>query len=290
MANVGLAGYSNCVAIITGAATGIGRSLALEIVAQTPVDQRAGLHLVIADMRPDPALEVAEQIKAQGAEATAVECDITDETQVIAMATDVREKFGKLNLLCNVAGVNVIAKLHETSAQDVEWLFSVNVFGMCHTVRHFVPLLQIAAADGEVAQVINVASGFGVAVPSMGPVQPSAYTGTKHAVVGLSDAMRKELKPEGIAVSVVCPGLVSTETWNSTSFRQPRFGGPEEGSQESKKRVQEWGQDPQKTAQLILAAVQRGEFYVLPLDSGGHSQMHSEIAARYAELLAALDV
>ncbi len=282
-------GCSDCVSIITGGASGIGRSLALEIVAQTPSDQRDNTHIVIADMRLGPASEVAEQIKTLGAEATPIECDIADEQQVVEMAADVQRTFGKINFLYNVAGVNVIARLHETSAQDVDWLFSVNVFGMCHMVRHFVPLLQIAATDGETAHVINVASGFGVAVPSMGPVQPSAYTGTKHAVVGMSDAMRKELKPEGIMVSVVCPGLVNTDTWNSTSFRQPRFGGPQDGSPESRQRVEAWGQDPQKTAKLILAALDRGDFYVLPLDEGGRSQMQVEIDTRYTELRAALD-
>jgi NAD(P)-dependent dehydrogenase (short-subunit alcohol dehydrogenase family) len=281
-------GFADCVAVITGGASGIGRSLALELVEQTPSDQRGGMHIVIADMRMQPAADVAGQIEAKGAAAIAIECDISDEQQVINMAGEVQKTFGKLNLLCNVAGVNVIAPLHETSAQDVEWLFSVNVFGICHMVRHFVPLLQIAATAGEVANVINVASGFGVAVPSMGPVQPSAYTGTKHAVVGLSDAMRKELQPDGIAVSVVCPGLVNTDTWNSMSFRQARFGGPQEGSAESKQRVEAWGQDPQETAKLILAAVQRGDFYVLPLDEAGRSQMSAEIDARYAELRAAL--
>jgi NAD(P)-dependent dehydrogenase (short-subunit alcohol dehydrogenase family) len=281
--------FSNCVAVVTGAAAGIGRSLALELVAETPEDQREGLQIVIADMRLDPANKVADQIRSLGAHATAFKCDITDEKQVIKMAAQVSEDFGRLNLLCNVAGVNVIAKLHETSAQDVEWLFAVNVFGACHMARHFVPLLQAAAAKEQVAQVINVASGFGVAVPSMGPVQPSAYTGTKHAIVGLSDAMRKELAPDGIAVSVVCPGLVNTETWNSTSFRQPRFGGPQQGSPESKQRVKAWGQDPQETARLILAAVRRGDFYVLPLNEAGRGQMRIEIEARYAELLAAFD-
>ena len=198
------------------------------------------------------------------------------------------QEFGRVNYLCNVAGVNIVAKLHETSAQDVEWLFAVNVFGMCHMVRHFMPLLQVAAAQEEVAQVINVASGFGVAVPSMGPVQPSAYVGTKHAVVGMSDAMRKELTAENIAVSVVCPGLVNTETWNSTSFRQARFGGPVQGSLDSKQRVESWGQDPDETAKLILEAVRRGEFYILPLTKDARAQMRDVIEARYKELQSVL--
>jgi NAD(P)-dependent dehydrogenase (short-subunit alcohol dehydrogenase family) len=87
-------------------------------------------------MRLDPANKVADQIRRLGAHATAVKCDITDEKQVIKMAAQVSEDFGRLNLLCNVAGVNVIAKLHETSAQDVEWLFAINVFGACHMARH----------------------------------------------------------------------------------------------------------------------------------------------------------
>jgi NAD(P)-dependent dehydrogenase (short-subunit alcohol dehydrogenase family) len=280
---------SSYTALITGAASGIGRSLALGLIEQTPSDKRPGTHVILADLRLEPAAAVVEQVEALGASATAVECDITDERQVIRMAARVQQMFGKLNLLANVAGVNVIARLHETSAQDVEWLFAVNVFGTCHTVRHCVPLLQVAAKAGEFANIINVASGFGVAVPSMGPVQPSAYAGTKHAVVGLSDAMRKELAPEGIAVSVVCPGLVNTETWNSTSFRQARYGGPQAGTQESRQRVETWGQDPRDTARLILAGVERGDFYILPLDKSGRSQMLTVIEERYAELRKALD-
>ena len=156
-------------------------------------------------------------------------------------------------------------------------------------VRHFVPLLIAAAESAETAHIVNVSSGFGLAVPSMGPVQPSAYAGTKHAVVGLSDAMRKELAPDGIGVSVVCPGVVNTEAWNSMSFRQARFGGPIQGAQESKQRLEAWGQDPKETANLVLAGLRRGDFYILPLDDSGRSSMRTEIEARYDDLRSALD-
>jgi NAD(P)-dependent dehydrogenase (short-subunit alcohol dehydrogenase family) len=279
----------NCVAVITGGASGIARSLAIALARAAPRAERSTTRIVIADMRLGAAEEVAQQLRDLGAQAIAVECDITREAAVINLAKQTEEAFGKVNLLFNIAGVNVVSKLHETSANDVEWLFSVNVFGMCHMVRHFVPLLKAAAAVSETAHVVNVSSGFGVAVPSMGPVLPSAYAGTKHAVVGLSDAMRKELAADGIGVSVVCPGVVNTAAWNSKSFRQEQFGGPQQGTEESRERLKAWGQDPKETANFVLAGLHRGDFFILPLNDAGRVSMRAEIEERYAALRSALD-
>jgi NAD(P)-dependent dehydrogenase (short-subunit alcohol dehydrogenase family) len=279
----------NCVAVITGGASGIARSLAIALASAAPNAERGATRIVIADLRLGPAEVVVQQLRGLGVQAIAIECDITREAAVIDLAKQTEESFGKVNLLFNVAGVNLINKLHETSSNDVEWLFSVNVFGMCHMVRHFVPLLKVAAAVSETAHIVNVSSGFGLAVPSMGPVSPSAYVGTKHAVVGLSDAMRKELAPDGIGVSVVCPGVVNTDAWNSKSFRQERFGGPQQGTEESKERLKAWGQDPKETAKLVLAGLCRRDFFILPLDDAGRISMLTEVEERYAALRSALD-
>ncbi len=279
----------NCVAVITGGASGIARSLAIALASAAPSAERGATRIVIADLRLGPAEAVVQQLRGLGAQAIAIECDITREAAVIDLAKQTEESFGKVNLLFNVAGVNLINKLHETSSNDVEWLFSVNVFGMCHMVRHFVPLLKVAAAVSETAHIVNVSSGFGLAVPSMGPVSPSAYVGTKHAVVGLSDSMRKELAPDGIGVSVVCPGVVNTDAWNSKSFRQERFGGPQQGTEESKERLKAWGQDPKETAKLVLAGLCRRDFFILPLDDAGRISMLTEVEERYAALRRALD-
>ena len=279
----------NCVAVITGGASGIARSLAIALASAAPSAERGATRIVIADLRLGPAEAVVQQLRGLGAQAIAIECDITREAAVIDLAKQTEESFGKVNLLFNVAGVNLINKLHETSSNDVEWLFSVNVFGMCHMVRHFVPLLKVAAAVPETAHIVNVSSGFGLAVPSMGPVSPSAYVGTKHAVVGLSDAMRKELAPDGIGVSVVCPGVVNTDAWNSKSFRQERFGGPQQGTEESKERLKAWGQDPKETADLVLAGLRCRDFFILPLDDAGRISMLTEVEERYAALRSALD-
>ncbi len=274
--------------MVTGAASGIARSLAIELASASPLSERNTLSIVIVDQRRQPAEEVANVIRDLGAQAIAMECDISSEAKVIGLANHIEEVFGKINLLFNVAGVNLITRLHETSASDVEWLFSVNVFGMCHMVRHFVPLLKVAATESEIAHIVNVSSGFGVAVPKIGPVTPSAYAGTKHAIVGLSDAMRKDLAPDGINVSVVCPGVVNTNAWNSTSFRQKRFGGPRPGTSISKDRMSAWGQDPNMTAKLILAGLRRSDFYIFPLDDAGAKSMNAHIEERYTEIRSAL--
>ncbi|MDP6734360.1 MAG: SDR family oxidoreductase [Gammaproteobacteria bacterium] len=279
----------NCVSVITGGGSGIGRSVAMELAKATPSENRSNTRIIVSDIRFEAAQEVVTSLEKLGATAVAFECDVSKEEDVVRLAKKTKSTFGKLNLLFNVAGVNLVRKLHETSSNDVEWLFSVNVFGMCHMVRHFVPLLKAAAAGSETAHIINVSSGFGLAVPSMGPVQPSAYAGTKHAVVGLSDAMRKELAPDCIGLSVVCPGVVNTDAWNSMSFRQARFGGPKQGTAESKERLKAWGQDPKETANLVLAGLCRGDFFILPLDDAGRSSMRTEIEERYGALRSALE-
>jgi len=273
--------FRDCVAIVTGGASGIGRSLSFALA-------REGAKLVIADLQPEPAQQVAAELTALGAESIAVQCDISKAADVEYLAGETFKRLGGINLLCNVAGVTVVSKLHETTLADFEWLFQVNVFGMFNTVHRFVPELQASAKRGEVAHIINASSGFGVAMPSMGPTLPSAYAGTKHAIVGLSDAMRAELAEDGIGVSVFCPGLVNTQTWNSKSFRQERFGGPVPGTPDSKARVEAWGQDPDETAAMIMAGAKRGDFYILPLDDTARETMERAISERYGELLKAV--
>jgi short-subunit dehydrogenase len=235
-----------------------------------------------------PANEVVAEIEGQGGQAIAVTCDLTQRDEVEALARSTIGTYGGVNLLCNIAGVQVLSKLHETKWADVEWIFSVNVFGLCHTVQLFMPHLLAAAERGERTHVINTASGFGLAVPPFGPVPPSAYTGSKHAVIGLSDAMRTDLKGTGIDVSVVCPGVVNTNTWTSTSFRPERFGGPAPGSPQSKAIIEAVGQDPDETAAMILEGVRRKDFFILPYTEESATSMKQAIKARYEELMAAL--
>ena len=274
--------FRNTVAVITGGASGIARSLAFALA-------REGANTVIADLQHQPAEQVATELGALGPDSIAIECDISQLTEVERLTRKTIEKFGRINLLCNIAGVTEVNRLHETAIPDIEWLMQVNVMGLCHTVHCFVPELQASAKRGEVAHIINASSGFGVAMPSMGPTLPSAYAGTKHAIVGLSDAMRAELAGDGIGVSVVCPGLVNTQTWNSKSFRQKRFGGPVPGKADSKARVEAYGQDPDDTARMIIDRVKLGDFYILPLEDTARATMKRAIKERYAELLEALN-
>jgi len=244
---------------------------------------------VIADLDEEAANRTADEIRATGDQAISIRCDITEPTDVERLAQQTIDTYGAANVLCNIAGVQVIAKLHETEWRDIEWLFSVNVFGLCHTVRCFVPHLQAAAGRGEIAHIINASSGFGVAVPPMGGFCPSAYAGTKHAVVGLSDALRGELANDRVSVSVVCPGVVNTQTWTSKSFRQERFGGPEQGTERARAAIESIGQDPDEVAELIFAGVCRGDFYILPLNEASVGAMKSAVDERYAELLSAFE-
>ncbi len=285
--------FGKCVVVITGGASGIGRSLAFAFAregaaADSSGDSATNVRIVIADLEAEPAEQVAAELAEQGVQAIVVPCDISLEEDVERLAAETLRQFGGVNVLCNIAGVHVLRKLHETAALDVEWIFAVNVFGLCHMARHFVPQLKAAAKRGEIAQMINCSSGFGLGVPAMGATSPSIYTGTKHAIVGLSDAMRNELAPDGIAISVVCPSLVNTQTWNSTSFRQERFGGPVPGTPESKATVETWGQDPDETAAMIIDRAKRGDFFILPHNEAAHKTMRAVIDQRYEDIVVAL--
>jgi NAD(P)-dependent dehydrogenase (short-subunit alcohol dehydrogenase family) len=273
--------FKDLVVVVTGGASGIGRSLAHAFA-------RAGAKLIIADIKQVPVDTVVGDIKARGGEATAVCVDLSLRDDVARLAKITIERYGRINMLCNIAGVQALSKLHETKWADIEWIFSVNVFALCHTVHFFMPHLLAAAARGERAHVVNTASGFGLAVPPLGPTLPTAYTGSKHAVVGLSDAMRVDLKDTGVSVSVVCPGVVNTQTWTSTSFRPVRFGGPAPGSPQSKAVIEAVGQDPDETASMILEGLHCGDFYILPYTEESSASMKQAIAKRYEELMAAI--
>jgi NAD(P)-dependent dehydrogenase (short-subunit alcohol dehydrogenase family) len=186
------------VAVITGGGSGIGASLAEACAAE-------GMRVVVADVNGDRAEAVASELPRDTAAAHAV--DVSDADQVQELADFAFDTFGAVHLLCNNAGVSPVGRVWDYSDEDFRWLVGVNLFGVANGLRSFVPRM-IEQGEGH---IVNTGSGASfVSTPRLGP-----YCATKHAIVGLSEALRYELEGTGIGVSVLVPAGVNTNIADS---------------------------------------------------------------------------
>jgi NAD(P)-dependent dehydrogenase (short-subunit alcohol dehydrogenase family) len=185
------------VAVVTGAASGIGRALAGLLAEE-------GMSVVTADLHREPLVLAAEEIAGTGAEVLAVPTDVSDPQAVHALADRAVETFGAVHVLCNNAGVSGrFGRTWGASLEEWRWVFDVNVFGIVNCLRSFMPILL---AQDE-AHVVNTGSAACFdSLPGMG-----AYAASKHAVLGLSEALARELSASGakVGVSVMMPGGVA---------------------------------------------------------------------------------
>jgi NAD(P)-dependent dehydrogenase (short-subunit alcohol dehydrogenase family) len=186
------------VAVITGGGSGIGASLARACAAE-------GMRVVVADVNGDRAQTIAAELPNGTGVARAV--DVSDADQVQALADFAFDTFGAVHLLCNNAGVSPVGRVWDYSDEDFRWLVGVNLFGVANGLRSFVPRM-IEQGEGH---IVNTGSGASfVSTPRLGP-----YCATKHAIVGLSEALRYELDGTGIGVSVLVPAGVNTNIADS---------------------------------------------------------------------------
>ena len=189
--------FRNKVAAITGAASGIGRALAVELA-------RRGCHVALADVNESGLAETAGLAQAHGVQVTTQRLDVADRTAVYAWADQVVADHGKVNLIFNNAGVSLTAHLDMVQQTDFDWLMAINFWGVVYGTQAFLPHLR-KAGEGH---VINVSSLFGLmAVPTQG-----TYNASKFAVRGYTEALRMELELAGEGVSATCvhPGGIAT--------------------------------------------------------------------------------
>ncbi|MFD6154949.1 SDR family NAD(P)-dependent oxidoreductase [Nocardia sp. NPDC060256] len=189
--------FTGKVAVITGAGSGIGRGLALELA-------RRGAQLALSDINTESVADTAGRCEKLGATAIPYELDVAHRAAVYAHAADVRGEFGRVNLVFNNAGVALGADVEDMEWDDFDWLMNINFWGVAHGTKAFLPDL-IASGDGH---IVNVSSVFGlVGVPSQ-----SAYNAAKFAVRGFTEALRQEMRIARHPVGVTCvhPGGVTT--------------------------------------------------------------------------------
>ncbi len=192
-------------AIVTGAASGIGRGTALELA-------KRGARLAISDLDRAGLAETAKRIEAIGAPVTTYLLDVADRDAVYAFAQEIETTHGGADIVINNAGVAPIARVDELSYEDFEWVMNIDFWGMVYGTKAFLPQLQKKGAG----HIVNVSSLFGlIAVPSQ-----AAYNSAKFAIRGFTEALRHEMMKTDIRVSCVHPGGIKTNIVRNARFLQ----------------------------------------------------------------------
>lgn len=273
-------GFSYETALVTGGATGIGRSLAAALAER-------GASVAVADIDAHGAHETAALIAAAGRKGVAITCDVADPQAVEAMIRTAWDALGPLDLLCANAGVVVVKPLLETPRTDMDWLFGVNLFGALDTARAFVSRVREAGRPGH---ILFTGSEQSIALPAyLRRYGLGIYNMAKHAVLAMADVLRHELQDSNIGVSVLLPGPVQSELHRAGRNRQERFGGPFEEPLPDLVAAAAGAPIPptiagSEAARLALDGLERGDFFIPT-----HAETAGEVRARYEELTAAFD-
>jgi NAD(P)-dependent dehydrogenase (short-subunit alcohol dehydrogenase family) len=260
------------VAVVTGAASGFGRALGLRCAGER-------MRLVLADVDEKGLAETARLAGERGAESLTVKCDVSRWEDVEALAARTYERFGAAHLLFNNAGVAVAGPVWAATLEDWRWVLGVNLMGVVHGVRAFVPRMLRQSAE---CHVVNTASVAGLlSVPGQG-----VYCVSKHAVVTFSECLLHDLRAEGapIGVSVLCPAFVNTGIADSGRNRPAELAAtnPLAGPHEERLRhaVRSGKLSADDVAAAVMDAVASGRFYVLT-----HPRIKPAIEARMRDIL-----
>jgi NAD(P)-dependent dehydrogenase (short-subunit alcohol dehydrogenase family) len=264
------------VAVVTGAGSGIGLALAERFA-------RGGLDVVLADVEEGALANAADRIEALGVRALAVLTDVSDPVAVEALAGAAVERFGSVHVVCNNAGVGSGADPWFGPLSAWEWVLGVNLWGVIHGIRAFLPIL-ISQGEGH---IVNTASIAGLN-PGSGPI----YAASKHAVVALSEELFKATKMVGlpVGVSVLCPGWVRTAIMDADRNWPARLGESPSPAVAANvlrphfDRAIGEGTDPAAIADVVAEAIESGRFWILP-----HPEWVQRAARRWHRIAEGVD-
>jgi NAD(P)-dependent dehydrogenase (short-subunit alcohol dehydrogenase family) len=265
------------VAVVTGAASGIGRALAETFAA-------AGSAVVVADLDDQEAEVVSQGIQTGGGVALSVKVDVSDAAAVDRLAATTLERFGRVDVLCNNAGVSTFNLIKDQTLDDWRWVVNANLWGVVHGVHTFVPIMR---DQGTPAHIVNTASIGGLlsGVAFIGP-----YCATKVAVVSISETLAQELAIDQtpIGVSVLCPSSVDTKVMESERGRPAALGVERrtEMAESVRLMIREGftgptGLKPAQVAARVLEAIHKGDFWIIT-----HPGEAPTVEARFAGILA----
>lgn len=247
--------YTGKNAVITGGASGIGLGLARRLADR-------GASLLLADIEGPALDEAAGALRGQGATVETFECDVSDRTQVAALADVAFERFGSVHFLANNAGV-VTRHTPWSDLADWDWVLGIDLMGVIYGVHSFVPRML---ESGEPGHVMNTASTAGLlAFPGI-----ASYNVAKRGVVALSESMHHELRDTDVTVSVLCPGLVATRIGDS---ERNRDGDAPATMQASAGTGASEELSPEQVAAIVLDAIGAGKFWILPHEHYGEQAL-----------------
>ncbi len=261
------------VAVVTGGASGIGRGICRALAED-------GARVVVADIEVGRAEDVAKELQESGAEAIAAACDVTDPASIAAVVDKAYDTFGKVNILCNNAGVHVSGRARHMTEGDWDWLMNVNLKSIFTAVRTFLPRML---ESGEPMHIQNTASEHGVGLPDLG--RAVGYTASKHAVVGFSEVLRAENAKYNLEVSVLCPGLVRTDIYDSARNRdEASYGEGQRIAKEVGEPAMADGMHPDTAGRIAVDGIRDNDPFILT-----HPYIREFVDRRYQQVSAALD-
>lgn len=268
--------FKGKVAVVTGAASGIGRALAERFTAE-------GMKVVLADVEEQALRQAERELTAAGASVAAKRTDVSVSGDVEDLAKFTVDTFGAVHVLCNNAGVGVGGVTWENTVKDWEWVLGVNLWGVIHGVRAFVPIML---AQGDECHIVNTASGAGL------HTRPwlAMYCASKHAVVALSESLYHELTLTGsrVKVSVLCPAVVNTRIGESGRNRPAGLRNEAESGNPAQMQAMEQafrallttGLPAQEVAQHAVDAIREERFYIIT-----HEETKGRVRARMQGIL-----
>jgi NAD(P)-dependent dehydrogenase (short-subunit alcohol dehydrogenase family) len=240
-------------AIVTGAASGIGLGIATALA-------EAGANVVMADIQKTAVEEAAHALSGTNKQVMPVRIDVTQEQSVLDAVAEAERRFGKLHIACNNAGVPMHGtRLVDVARGDWDFVIGVNMWGVIHGIRHFVPAILKHGEDGHIVNTGSVAGFQNRRGTNQGP-----YSMSKYAVVSLSEALEHELEGTNVGVTVLCPGPVNTNIPLGARNRPDHMGGPQvRTNQEAAlaERLAATGIDPKRVGERVVDAIRTKTFY-----------------------------
>jgi NAD(P)-dependent dehydrogenase (short-subunit alcohol dehydrogenase family) len=257
--------FKGKVAVITGAASGIGFGLAEKCAKE-------GMKVVLADVEKGALNKAEKAIRAKGTQALAVRTDVSKAGDIEALSQKTLDAFGAVHLLFNNAGVSAGSTVWASTLADWQWVLGVNLWGVIHSLRFFVPIMLKQNME---CHIVNTASVAGLIAGG----NNDPYAVSKHGVVVLSESLYHELESidnKNIGVSVLCPGIINTNILEAERNRPAALQNPPDAQaiDLSDPKVQEMtryykqlfkkGMSPQQVADIVFDAIKEKKFYVLP--------------------------